>query len=197
MEKDQIGKILLIGGSAGSLDVLMNVLPVLAPIKTLAIVIILHRKSGDDTMLEELISAKSATPICEIEDKVRLRSGYIYIAPADYHLLFESNGLLSLDASEKVNYSRPSIDVSFESAAETYRAKVTAILLSGANADGTNGLKAVQKTGGIVAIQTPESADMAFMPQHAIAHTVPDYILDTSKIAEFIMALEHTSVENQ
>ena len=192
MEKDQITKVLLIGGSAGSIEVLMHVLPELR-IKSLAIVIILHRKSSDDMMLEELIAAKSATPIYEIEDKVPFRSGYIYIAPADYHLLFETNGLLSLDASEKVNYSRPSIDVSFESAAETYGAKVTAILLSGANADGTNGLQAIQQSGGVIAVQNPDTAEMAFMPQNAIAHTHPDVILDTVQIAAFIKTLDDIS----
>jgi len=141
-------------------------------------------------MLEELIAVKSATPIYETEDKVQLRAGYIYVAPADYHLLFETNGHLSLDASEKVNFSRPSIDVSFESAAETFGSKATAILLSGANADGTKGLQAIQESGGIIAIQNPGNAEMAFMPQNAITHTKPDFVLDTLQIASFIKSLD-------
>jgi len=191
MEKDKVrAKVLLIGGSAGSLDVLMQVLPALPGLKTLSVVIVLHRKSGDDTMLEQLIAAKSVTPIRETEDKVSLFPGSIYIAPADYHLLFETNGLLSLDTSEKVNYSRPSIDVSFESAAYAYGSNVTAILLSGANNDGTHGLQTIQKEGGVIVVQTPESADMAFMPEHAIAHTLPDYILDAPQMVHFIKVLD-------
>jgi two-component system chemotaxis response regulator CheB len=191
MEKNKIiTKVLLVGGSAGSLDILMQVLPGLPIIRTMAIVIVLHRKSSDDTLLEELIALKSATPVREIEDKVQLHPGFVYIAPAYYHLLFESNGLLSLDASEKVNYSRPSIDVSFESAAETYGSRVTGILLSGANNDGTHGLQTIQKAGGVIVVQTPESAEMAYMPQHAIAHTLPDYILDAPQIAQFIKVLD-------
>jgi two-component system chemotaxis response regulator CheB len=188
MEKNKIS-VLVIGGSAGSLDVLMQVLPELPAIKTLAIVIVLHRKSSDDMMLEELIAAKSATPIRDTEDKVPLLTGYIYIAPADYHLLFETNGLLSLDASEKINYSRPSIDVSFETAAEAYGANTAAILLSGANSDGTHGLQAIQKAGGVIVVQSPETAEMAFMPKNAIAHTLPDYILDSDQIVAFIKML--------
>lgn len=189
MEKNQM-KLLLIGGSAGSLDVLMRVLPALPPLQRLSLVIVLHRKSGDDTLLEDLIAVKSGTPIRETEDKVPLLPASIYIAPADYHLLFENNGLLSIDTSEKVNYSRPSIDVAFESAADAYGSNVTAILLSGANNDGTHGLQVIQRAGGVIVVQTPETADMPFMPEHAIAHTTPDYILDAPQMIQFIKMLD-------
>ena len=181
---------MLIAGSAGSLDVLMHVLPALPVIQTLAIVIVLHRKSSDDMMLEELIAMKSATPIRETEDKVPLIAGSIYIAPADYHLLFETNGSLSLDSSEKVNFSRPSIDVSFESAADAHGENVTAILLSGANTDGTHGLQAIQEAGGVIVVQNPETAEMPFMPKNAIDHTSPDYIFDAVQLVAFIKALD-------
>ena len=104
-------KILLIGGSAGSLEVLMAVLPKLNPIRNFAIVIILHRKSAEDSTLENLIALKTVIPLVKVEDKVSLKYGHIHIAPSDYHLLFEKNRQLSLDVSEKVNYSRPSIDL--------------------------------------------------------------------------------------
>ena len=191
MEEGKItaGKVVIIGGSAGSLEVLLKILPGLTAIPSFALVIVLHRKSGEDTTLEELIAVKTAIPVKEVEDKVLLEAGYIYIAPADYHLLFEKNGELSLDISEKVQYSRPSIDVSFESAADAYGQAVTAILLSGANADGTHGLKTVKEAGGATVVQKPESAEVPFMPANAIENMEVDYILDPEGLLAFIRGL--------
>jgi two-component system chemotaxis response regulator CheB len=189
MEKDKIAsrfKVLIIGGSAGSLEVLMQVLPQLKAIANFSIVIVLHRKSGEDTTLEELLALKTVIPLQEVEDKTPLLPGYMYIAPSDYHLLFEQDYTLSLDISEKINYSRPSIDVAFESAADVHRENLVAILLSGANADGTNGLVEVQKSGGRVIIQNPETAEMPYMPQNAINNLTADYILDINQIVKFI-----------
>ncbi|MBY8961615.1 chemotaxis protein CheB [Flavobacterium sp. D11R37] len=188
MEKDKLNakcKLLIIGGSAGSLEVLIAVLPKLE-IPSFAIVLVLHRRSGEDGMLEDLIAIKTKIPVKELEDKVPMLPGNIYIAPADYHVLFEKNGLLSLDTSEKIHFSRPSIDVSFESAADVYGKEVTAILLSGANADGTNGIKAIQESGGITVIQKPESAEVPYMPEHALQEIKPDFILDSQELVSFI-----------
>lgn len=189
MEKNRIisaCKLLIIGGSAGSLEVLMKILPGLNTISSFAIVLVLHRKSTEDTTLEELIAIKTNIPVREVEDKTPLLPGYLYVAPSDYHLLFEKNDVLSLDISEKVNYSRPSIDVSFESAAEIYGESLVGLLLSGANADGTEGLLAIKKAGGTTVVQNPESAQMPTMPQNAITYTAPDYILDVEHILKFI-----------
>lgn len=189
MEKNRIisgCKLLIIGGSAGSLEVLMKILPGLNTLPSFAIVLVLHRKSTEDTTLEELIAIKTNIPVREVEDKTPLLPGYLYVAPSDYHLLFEKNDVLSLDISEKVNYSRPSIDVSFESAAEIYGESLVGLLLSGANADGTEGLLAIKKAGGTTVVQNPESAQMPTMPQNAITYTAPDYILDVEHILKFI-----------
>lgn len=179
-------KVLIIGGSAGSLEVLLSILPRLMPLPDYAIVIIVHRKNSEDNTLEELFTLKSAIPVSEVEDKTQLMPGYMFIAPSGYHLLFESNGNVSLDASEKINYSRPSIDVGFESAAEVYGNRLTALLLSGANADGTNGLVAIKQNGGTVAIQDPEDAEMPFMPQSARNALQPDFVLKNRDILPFI-----------
>ena len=192
MEENDISKckLLLIGGSAGSLEVLMAILPKLKAIRNFSIVIILHRKSAEDSALEDLIALKTIIPLGRIEDKEIMKAGFIYVAPSDYHLLFEKNKQFSLDVSEKVNYSRPSIDVSFESAAIAFGKKCTAILLSGANADGTSGLKAIQNVGGKVIIQNPENAIMAFMPQNAFSTITPYYVLEVDEILEYINAIE-------
>ncbi|WP_289057829.1 chemotaxis protein CheB [uncultured Flavobacterium sp.] len=179
-------KVIIIGGSAGSLQALLQILPFIKKPVSFAIVIVVHRKTSDEQTLEDLIALKSQMIVKEVEDKVKLESGFIYIAPSNYHLLFERNETLSLDTSEKINYSRPSIDVSFESAAEIYGNHLIGILLSGSNSDGTIGLRAIQAFGGISVVQNPLSADMPFMPNNAILHTVPNFVLSTDEILEFI-----------
>jgi len=192
MEEDKVNsrcKVLIIGGSAGSLNALMQILPNISAERSFAIVIILHRKNSGDLTLEELLAIKSKTPLKIIEDKTQLEAGFLYVVPSNYHLLFEKNGTLALDSSEKVNYSRPSIDVSFESAAEVYGKNVYGILLSGSNTDGTAGLQAIGRMGGIIVVQNPLSADMPFMPKHAILNTKPHYILITEEIIKFIKTI--------
>lgn len=193
MEENQLSPIrhlVIIGGSAGSLEVLLQVLPRLQNIDKIAIVIVLHRKNSDDNILEELLRMKSGLPVKEIEDKTLLKPGRIHVTPADYHLLFENDQSLALDVSEKIQYSRPSIDIAFESAAEAFGQKVIAILLSGANSDGTDGLLAVRKQGGIVVVQSPETADVPYMPAFALTHLVPDYVLTPMAIAAFVNGLD-------
>jgi len=191
MEESKIGfKVVIIGGSAGSLEVLMKVLPQLVPIYKFALVFVLHRKSTEDNTLEELIAMKTVIPVKQVEDKTPLLPGFIYVAPSDYHLLFETYHQLSLDTSDKVNYSRPSIDVSFESAAQVYGPLLTGILLSGANADGTYGLQIIKQQGGTVVIQDPATAEMPFMPKTALESVTPDFVLDVEELLQFINNME-------
>jgi two-component system chemotaxis response regulator CheB len=181
-----IRRLVVIGGSAGSLDVLFRLLPVLRPDFPHPIVIVLHRRANVDTMLTELLAMKTKLTLSEPEDKDPIQPGWIYLAPGDYHILFEKDGLLSLDYSEKVAYSRPSIDVAFQSAADCYGPNTLGILLSGANADGSEGMGAIRNAGGTTIVQLPQSAEVAFMPQQAISKQVADYILDVEGIAAFL-----------
>ena len=192
MEEDKIianCKVVIIGGSAGSLNALMQILPDLSQLNGFAVVIVLHRKSTDDQTLEELIALKSSITVKIVEDKVPLLPGYIYVAPSNYHLLFEKNDTLSLDISEKINYSRPSIDVSFESASEIYGEALVGILLSGSNTDGTYGLKAIKAAGGTIVVQNPTVAEMPFMPHNAILNTNPDFVLDNQEILKLLRSI--------
>jgi two-component system, chemotaxis family, protein-glutamate methylesterase/glutaminase len=189
MEKGALGneRIVLIGGSAGSLEALLQFLPLLRADLPFPIVIIMHRKASGDASLGELLGIKTGLRFKEIEDKDSLNAGTIYIAPGDYHLLFEKDKqTLSLDYSEKVNFSRPSIDVCFSSAADVFGSGLTGILLSGANADGTEGLAAIRAAGGITIVQHPEEAEVSIMPQHAIDKNVAAHILYNEEIANFI-----------
>lgn len=181
--------IVIIGGSAGSLEVLMHVLPELALGLPFPIVIVLHRKNGDDTTLEELFAMKTALAVKEVVDKTKMVPGTLYIVPADYHLLFESDGSLALDDSEKVNYSRPSIDVVFESAAVTFGKHAAVFLLSGSNSDGALGCESVKKNQGKVFIQNPQTAEMPYMPNAALQLVSPDALLDPDEIAGFVNQL--------
>jgi two-component system chemotaxis response regulator CheB len=189
MEEDQLineCKLLLIGGSAGSLTVLFQLLPSLKTHVNFAIVLVLHRKNSGDSSLSDLLSIKSTIPVKEIDDKDLIRPGNIYLAPADYHVLIERDKSFSLDDSEKVNFSRPSLDVTFESAAEVYGPHLTAIILSGANEDGTQGMLAIKKAGGKLVAQSPISAQMPVMPQNAITRNQIEIVLMPEEISKYI-----------
>lgn len=179
-------KLLIMGGSAGSLQVLIKILPQIQLPIPFAIVIVVHRKNTYDTILEDLIAFKTLIPLQYVEDKLTIEPGVIYVAPSDYHLLFEDKNTIALDASEKVNYSRPSIDVSFESAAYMFKQELVSILLSGANADGTIGLKTIQKQGGITIVQKPETAEIPYMPDFAMKNSDPDFVFDEDEIVSFL-----------
>lgn len=180
---------ILIGGSAGSLEVLFKLLPLLRADLPFPMALVLHRRNSADSSLSGLLGSKTLNPTQEVEDKDPITPGRIYLAPADYHLLIERDRSFSLDYSEKINFSRPSIDVTFESAAEVYGPGLVAILLSGANEDGTNGLTAVKRAGGTVVVQNPDTAQMPFMPHYALTHLPIDYVFDILQMAGFINTL--------
>ncbi len=183
-------ELLLIGGSAGSLKVLLALLPCLRLDLGFPIVIVLHRKADPDSILDVLLRNHTKLAVLEAEDKMELQKGTVYLAPPDYHLLFESRYLVSLDCSEKLNYSRPSIDVSFQSAALACKDKLVTILLSGANADGVEGLRYVKSEDGLVFVQDPDTAEVAYMPKQAILHTKVDAVLKPEDFADVINSLQ-------
>ena len=188
MEKAKLNdnfRVVVIGGSAGSLEVIINILDSLVN-NRLAIILVMHRKVSGFSSLANLLNMKTTVIVKEAEEKEFIMPGYICIAPADYHLLIEGNGSISLDYSEKVNFSRPSIDVTFECAADVFGDRVIGILLSGGNSDGVAGLKAIRKAGGICVVQDPASALVSYMPQHAINEMEPDKTLKDSEIADFL-----------
>jgi two-component system chemotaxis response regulator CheB len=189
MAEDQL-KLVVIGGSAGSLDVLLKVLPNLRTDFSIPIVIILHRKTSNDDLLVHLLSTRTTLIVKEAEEKESITPHTIYIAPADYHLLCENEGTLSLDDSEKVNYSRPSIDVSFQSFARCFKENLVAIILSGANADGTEGVKTIKENNGVTLAQIPEEASVSFMPKNAISGGTIDHVFTTDEMILFLNSLQ-------
>jgi two-component system chemotaxis response regulator CheB len=123
------------------------------------------------------------------EDKEKIRKGCVYIAPPDYHLLIEDDRTFSLSVDAPVNYSRPSIDVLFESASDVFSEHIIGIILTGANSDGSLGLKRIKERGGLTIVQSPQSAEYPVMPTAAIAETDVDYVLDIEEIADKIKEL--------
>ena len=181
--------LVVIGGSAGSLDVVLKILPQLKQGSTLSIILVMHRKNTYDFSLSDLLSTKTAWSVFEAEEKQLLKQDHIYLAPADYHLLIENDHTVSLDVSEKVNYSRPSIDVTYESAVDVYGARLAALLLSGANDDGVEGLRKVKSAGGLTIVQDPKTAAVAYMPQHAVNNVAVDLIRAPGELGELINQL--------
>jgi two-component system chemotaxis response regulator CheB len=149
-----------------------------------AVLVVLHRKYAEENVLLELLESKTKLQVREAEDKDVMQPGMIYIAPADYHVLIERDGSLTLDDSEKINYSRPSIDVSFESAAEIYGPTLICVLLSGANADGVDGLITAKARGAKIVIQDLESAEFVYMPREAMERVKPDLILNEKNLTD-------------
>lgn len=184
-------ELLIIGGSAGGLEVLLEVLPQLRTDLDYAVVLVMHRRGGD-SLLTGLLSDKTKLAVKEAEEKEAIRPGVIYIAPADYHLLIENDKTFSLDYSEKIHYSRPAIDASFETAAEAYGPLLAGVLLSGANADGAEGLLQIKQAGGLTIVQDPDEASVSYMPQQAIEKGAADKILTTRQIIGLLNELNHS-----
>lgn len=160
-------ELVIIGGSAGSLPVILTMLKNLDESIKFAIVIVIHRKASALNILPTLLEQVSHIPVTEIEDKTEIESNNIYLAPADFHVLFDDKKIMSLDRSEKLNFSRPSVDISFGSAGEVFRENLLAILLSGANSDGVEGMKLIKKMNGKIWIQDPDTAEVSYMPMMA------------------------------
>ena len=185
MEKDGV---VIIGGSAGSIEVIMNLLPFFSENFPCPIVVVIHRKNTLENHLVDVLNKKCKLKVFEIQDKMQLERNTIYLAPGDYHLLVDARGCLYLDYSEKINFSRPSIDVTFDSFAKAFAEKCIGILLSGANADGAKGLESIKNSGGITIVQSPESSVISTMPMSAIKLFEPDMILEPVKIAAYFMS---------
>lgn len=183
-------KVVLIGGSAGSIPVLLQVLPDIRTDIHFPIIIILHRKSYPKSSLNQLFETITTFNVLEVEDKTDLVEGTIYLVPADYHLLFEDDKSIALDASEKINYSRPSIDVTFESAARIINTNVFALLLSGGSQDGVEGLKNIVQHGGTAVIQDPNTAEVDYMPRQALEQIPGIVQLKPEQMAQFINNLQ-------
>jgi len=173
----------VIGGSAGALEVLRPMLAALPPAISVPIVIVVHLPERSQHQLAAVLNHGSAVAVKQAEDKEPIRAGQVYVAPPAYHLLMEPSLTFALSLDDPVHYSRPAIDVLFESALDVYGDRLLAILLSGASEDGAAGLQEVHAAGGITIVQAPHSAAVAIMPRAALALFRPTHTWSPADLA--------------
>ena len=185
-------KVVVIGCSAGGFTLVFDIVSKLPKNFPLPVIVVIHRSRKHKSSIEEILNTKSKAMVKVAGDKDKLKRGSVYFAPSDYHLLLEPDESITLDSSEPVMFSRPSIDVTFQSVADVYNDQVIAILLSGANSDGAEGICYIHEKRGFTVIQNPESAEVRTMPDAAISKCRADLILTNSEIFTFMETLATT-----
>jgi two-component system chemotaxis response regulator CheB len=189
MPADKKFKAIVIGTSAGGLSALSILLEKLPADYPLPLVIVQHRTKDQKSLMEEILQAKCKIKIKQADEKEKIKKGMVYIAPPDYHLLIETDFTFSLSSDALVSYSRPSIDVLFESAAISYGNTLIGIILTGANTDGAAGLQTIKKHGGLTIAQSPKEAEFPHMPGAAIDQGAAMLVMSLKEIQKNI--LEH------
>ncbi len=180
--------VVAIGTSWGGLSALTKLLGALPADFAIPIVLVQHRSKDSERLLVQLLQDATAMRVCEIEDKDPLTPGTVHVAPANYHALIEG-GYASLTVEEPVRFSRPSIDVTFTSAADTYRSEAIGVVLTGANEDGARGLAHIVKRGGRALVQDPKTAEIPIMPEAAIRAVPTGEILRLDALARRLIEL--------
>lgn len=186
---------IVIGGSAGALEVLMGLLPILPAGLRACVLIVLHVPRNKPSLLVDLFAPRCALPVSEACDGAPLAPGTVVVAPPDYHVLVDTGPRISLSIDAPVHYSRPSIDVLFESAADTFGPHLVGMLLSGANADGARGMAAIERCGGMTMVQAPHSALVPVMPLAALGSVAcPSHTAPPDQLAEILVDMHLRSL---
>jgi two-component system, chemotaxis family, protein-glutamate methylesterase/glutaminase len=180
--------LVVVGTSWGGLAALRTLVAGLPETFMMAVTLVQHRHKDSDHLLRVLLQERSALEVCEVEDKMPLEHGRIYVAPPDYHTLVEP-GHFSLSTEAPVRYSRPSIDVTFNSAADSYAHRTVGIVLTGANADGAEGLRKISDRGGMAVVQDPTTAESPTMPAAAMKVVPRARVMPLADIVAFVCAL--------
>ncbi len=183
-------KVVVIGVSTGGLKALKEILSVLPSEFSLAVIVVMHRHKNTDTYLEQSLDNECKIHVKQADEKEEIKAGVVYVAPPNYHLLIEDDCTFSMSVEGAVNYARPSVDVVFESAAEVYGNALIGVIMTGANKDGSLGLKRIKEAGGLAIVQTPETSEAAEMPRAAIAAANPDYVVPLDEIGRLLRKLE-------
>lgn len=177
---------IVVGASAGAVEALSAILPTLPPDYPLPLLVVVHLPADKKSIMTELFRAKCRLEVHEAEDKEPIRAATAYFAPPDYHLLVEPDRRLSLSSEEPVHYSRPSIDVLFETAVDAYGPALLGIILSGANDDGARGLRTISEAGGTALVQRPDLAYASAMPRAALEACPEARSLSLQEIATYL-----------
>ena len=178
------------GGSAGAIEALASILPALPADFPIPIAIALHVHPSKPSHLAQVLSMRCALPVKEAEDMEPLAPSTVYVAPPNYHLLLEAQGYFSLSVDDPVLFSRPAIDVLFESAADAFGRALVGLLLTGASEDGARGLARIQRAGGLTLVQAPSTAAVRIMPEAALRLSAPDHVLPLNEIGPFLARLD-------
>ena len=184
-----INRAIIIGGSSGSTRVIKQILSSLPRNCKAPVLLVRHLHVRDNGDYARHLARSSRLPVLEPHDKQRIEAGHVYVAPANYHMMVESDLTISLSVCQPVNWSRPSIDVLFDSAARTWGSGLIAVLLSGASSDGTEGLRLVKKLSGTTIVQDPDDAIVAMMPGSAVTSVPMDHITKGEDIAPLLNSL--------
>lgn len=187
---------IVIGASAGGLQALTKLLSGIPKGYFVPIVIVQHRSKQERELLEMVLQQKCSIRIKQAEEKEIIKKGVVYFAPPDYHLLIENDHTISLSIDQAVKYSRPSIDVLFESASLVYRERLIGIVLTGSNDDGANGVRSIFSRKGTTIAQDPVEATYSIMPQSAIRTGAVHHILTLNRILEFLIRIEKDDYED-
>ena len=188
--------LVVVGTSWGGLAALRTLVGGLPDSFQMAVTLVQHRHKDSDHLLRTLLQERSSLQVCEVEDKMPLEHGHIYVAPPDYHTLVE-RGYFSLSTDAPVRYSRPSIDVTFGSAADSYGHRTVGIVLTGANADGADGLRRISDRGGFAIVQDPTTAESRTMPAAAQKAVPRARAMTLDGIAEFLASLPAGAPERE
>ncbi|MBD9653604.1 chemotaxis protein CheB [Pseudomonas sp. PDM12] len=183
-------EVVVVGASAGGVEALLGLFDGLPAGYGLPLVAVLHLPDNRESLLPDLFARRLALRVKEAQDKEVLQPGTLYFAAPGYHLCIEADRSFSYSREEPVHFSRPSIDYLFESAADAYGAKAMGILLTGANQDGAAGLYTIKQRGGVTVVQDPQEAQVATMPEAALALHQPDYILTLRGILALLAELD-------
>ena len=178
-------EIAVVGTSWGGLAALRQLVAALPEDLPMPVVLIQHRHKLSDSALPTLLQDKTPLRVCEVEDKAPIEPGAVYVAPADYHLLIE-RGYFTLSVEEPIRYSRPSIDLTFSTAADVYGAKTIGAVLTGANADGAEGLRRIAERGGLALVQEPVTAESPTMPSAALKAVPASRVMTLEAMGQLI-----------
>ncbi|WP_236237646.1 chemotaxis protein CheB [Pseudomonas faucium] len=183
----------VIGASAGGVAALLQVLGGLPAGFATPVLCVLHLPDDRHSQLAEVLQRRVQRPVSEAHDKQAIAPGRVYVATPGYHLSVERDFSLSLSQEDPVHFSRPAIDFLFVSAADAYGEGLLGILLTGANEDGAAGLAYIKNSGGRTVVQDPRDAQVALMPEAALALHQPDHILSLSGIEQLLAILESSA----
>jgi len=182
-------KAVVIGGSAGSFQVVVRILQSLPKNFNYPVLLCLHRLKHVRSGFVEALSLKSSIPVIEPYDKMHIKAGIGYLAPANYHMYVELANQIALSTEEPVNHSRPGIDLTYMSAAQAYRQKLVGIILSGANKDGAMGMKKIADFGGTTIVQDPQECEVRTMTEATLNITKVTHVFKTDQIIQFLKSI--------